>query len=202
MYKQNALQWYEQYLKPGKCKVVINNQYSTIKTMDCSIPQGSVQGVYLFIAYASTVQDIINNNLTLNGFTDDHSIWKPFRTNHITTKGTTDENFTITIIKKSMLNIKVWMYAVRLKLNELKTEFIYFGCRQQLTKCQEKKTIKVVQEDIQLCSVVCYLGGYLDSTPSITDHIRTKYKAAIINIIQIRNIRKYQEIQCTPSSNH
>ena len=106
--------------------------------MDCSIPQGSVQGVYLFIAYASTVQDIISNNLTLNGLIDDHSIWKLFRTNHITTNSTTDENCTITSIKKSMLNIKVWMDAVRLKLNESKTEFIYFGCRQQLTKFQEK----------------------------------------------------------------
>ena len=43
----------------------------------------------------------------------------------------------------------------------IKTEFIYFGSRQQLTECQEKKTIKVVQEEIQLCNIVCYLGGYI-----------------------------------------
>ena len=39
--------------------------------------------------------------------------------------------------------------------------------------------------------MVHHLGGYLSSTLSFTDHVRTKCKAAIINIIQIRNIRKY-----------
>ena len=130
--------------------------------MDFSIPQGSVQGEHLFIAYASTIQNIINDNLILNEFADDHFIWKPFRTNHITSKGTTDEPDTITMIEKSMLNIEAWVDAVRLKMNESKTEFIHFGSRQQLSKCQEK-TIKVVQEEIQLCNVVCYLGGYLNS---------------------------------------
>ena len=57
---------------------------------------------------------------------------------------TTDECDTITIIEKPMLNIRAWMDAVRLKLNESKTEFIYFGSRQQLAKCQEK-IIKVVR---------------------------------------------------------
>ena len=103
---KHALQWYEQYLKPRNFKVVINNQYSTTKTMDFSVPQGSVQGAYLFLIYSSTIQDVINDNLTLNGFADDHSIWKPFRTKHITSKGTTNESDTITIIEKSMLNIK------------------------------------------------------------------------------------------------
>ena len=104
---KQALQWYEQYLKPRKFKVVINNQYSTTKTMDFSVPQGSVQGAYLFIAYALTIQDIIYDNLTLNRFADDHYIQKQFRTNLITGKGTTNECDTITIIEKSMPNIKV-----------------------------------------------------------------------------------------------
>ena len=55
----------------------------------------------------------------------------------------------------------------------------------------KKKTIKVVQEEIQLCNVVYYLGGYLVSALSIIQHVRTKCKAVIINSIQIRNIRKY-----------
>ena len=39
------------------------------------------------------------------------------------------------------------MDAVRLKLNESKTEFIYFGSEHQLTKCSEN-TIKVIKETI------------------------------------------------------
>ena len=104
---KHGLQWYEQYLKPKKFKVVINDQYSTTKTMGFSIPQGPVQGAYLFIVCASTIQDISNDSQTLSGFADDHSIWKPFRINHITSKGTTNDSDTITVIEKSLLNIKV-----------------------------------------------------------------------------------------------
>ena len=103
-------------------------------------------------------------------------------------RGTTDECDIMTIINKLMLIIKAWMEAVRLKLNKT-TEFIYFGSRQQLAKCQEK-TIKVLQEEIQLCNMVCYIGGYLNSTLGVTDNVSTKYKAAVINIIQTRNTRK------------
>ena len=103
--------------------------------IDFSLPQRFFQRPYLFIAYASTIQDIINDNLTLSGFADDYLIGKPFRTNHITSKGTTSEYDTIIIIDQPMLNIKAWMDAVRLKLNESKTEFIYFGSRHQPTKC-------------------------------------------------------------------
>ena len=40
--------------------------------MEFSIPEGSVQGAFLFIAYTSTIQVVIKEGLTLNGFADDH----------------------------------------------------------------------------------------------------------------------------------
>ena len=46
--------------------------------MQFSIPQGSVQGAFLFIAYTSTFPEIIEG-LTLSSFTDDHSLRKAFK---------------------------------------------------------------------------------------------------------------------------
>ena len=69
----NALKWYNNYLKPRKFKVNINKAYSTQKTMQFSIPQGSIHGAFLFIAYTSTFHEEITD-LTLNGFADDHSL--------------------------------------------------------------------------------------------------------------------------------
>ena len=51
----NALKWYSNYLNPRKFKVNINKAYSTEKTMQFSIPQGSVQGAFLFIAYTCNI---------------------------------------------------------------------------------------------------------------------------------------------------
>ena len=53
--KDKALKWYEQYLKPRKLKISINNTYSEEQTINYSVPQGSIQGTFLFNAYASTI---------------------------------------------------------------------------------------------------------------------------------------------------
>ena len=109
------------------------------KTMHFSVPQGSTQGTFLFIAYAPTIPEIIPDSLQLNGYADDHSLRKSFKPGfiHEPTQNTNidDETSTIAIIEDTILKDETWMDAAHLKLNELKTEFIYFRSRQQLTKC-------------------------------------------------------------------
>ena len=87
--------------------------------MNFSVPQGSTQGAYLFICYASTLNEIVPKSLTLNSFADDHSIRKSFKPTvpKINSSSVhTNEDDTITIMEKSMLDIKSWMDAVKLKL--------------------------------------------------------------------------------------
>ena len=141
--------------------------------MDFSVPQGSTQGAYLFICYALTLNEIVPKSLTLNGFADDHSIRKSFKPTIPKGNGSsvhTDEDDTITIMEKSMLNIKSWMGAVKLKLNETKTEFIYFGGRHQLAKTQ-RDTININGEIIKCSNKIKYLGGHLDSSLTLKDHV-------------------------------
>ena len=188
-----AINWYENYLKPRCFKVCINGKYSAQKTMDFSVPQGSNQGAYLFICYASTLNKIVPKSLTLNGFADDHSIRKSFRPTAPKTNSSsvhTDEDDTITIMQHSMLDIKSWMDAVKLKLYKTKTELIYFGGKHQLAKTL-RDTIEINGKTIQCTNKIKYLGGYLDSPLTFKDHIIAKSKAATINIIKIKNIRKY-----------
>ena len=185
--KQKALKWYEQYLKPRKFKVSINNTHSKEQTIDYSVPQGSIQGAFLFNTYASTISDVIPTTLELMGYADDHSIKKPFKPGNTNCNTESD---TIAIIEDSMLDVKRWMDGVRLKLNESKTEFIYFGSRQQLKKCTFDK-ININNETIQRSDTVKYLGEYLDQNLNFKKHIITKCKAALINIRKIRMIRKF-----------
>ena len=85
--KDVHLNWYENYLKPRCFKVCINKPYSPQKAMDFSIPQGSTQGTYLFICYPSTISEIVpkSNGISIH----------------------TDEDDAITIIEKSIINIKL-----------------------------------------------------------------------------------------------
>ena len=89
-----------------------------------------------------------------------------------------------------MHDIKAWLEAVKLKLNEAKTKFIYFGSRQQLNKATHTTT-NVTGESIKRSTKVRYLGGHLDSNLTFKDNILIKCKAATLNIIKICNIRKY-----------
>ena len=93
-------------------------------------------------------------------------------------------------MKRSMQYIKAWIEAVKVKLNEAKTEFINFGSRQNLKKTGYT-TIIVIGESIKRSTKVRCLGGHLVSNLTYKDHILTKCKAATLNIIKICNIKKY-----------
>ena len=163
------------------------------KTVDFSVQQGSTHEVYLFICYALTLNEVVPKSLTLNGFADDNSIRKSFKATIPKRNGSsvhTDEDDTITIMEKSMLDIKSWMDAVKLKLNETRTEFIYFGGGHQLAKTH-RDTININGEVIKCTNKNKYLGSLLDSSLTFKDHIIVKSRAATINIIKIRNTRKY-----------
>ena len=183
-----ALEWYSNYLKPRRFRVTIEEETSQPRQLDYSVPQGSIQGAFLFIAYASTLDQVIDcSQLELNGFTEDHSIrgsFKPSKLDH------TKEHCTFAIIEKSMQDIKVWMDQVCLKMNNSKTEFIYFGWPSQLDKCITKE-IDVNGEQITRSNHTRYLGVYLNQQLDFKLHIQTKSRAAILNVLRIEAARKY-----------
>ena len=83
-----------------------------------------------------------------------------------------------------MLDITSWVDAVWLKMNDSQTEFIYFGGPRQLEKCIVNQ-ININGEITQRSHITRYLGAYLDSALNFKEHIKTKSKAAILNIIRI-----------------
>ena len=183
-----ARKWYTSYLKPRSFKVFIRSSTSQPRQLDYSVPQGSIQGAFLFIIYASTLDLVMQpSGLELNGFADDHSIrttFKPSKLDH------REEHVTIAKIEATMLKVKSWMDKVHLKLNEAKTEFMYFGWPSQLGKCAVS-TIDINGENIARSEVTKYLGAHLDSTLNFKKHIKTKCKAAMFNLQRIRAARKY-----------
>ena len=104
-------QWYTSYLKPRTFKVSIRGNTSQPRQLDYSVPQGSVQGAFLFIAYASTLDLVVQpSGLELNGSVDDHSICTTFKPSKLEHKEKLD---TITTIESTMLDIKSWMDPVK-----------------------------------------------------------------------------------------
>ena len=127
----NALKWYNNYLRPRGFKVCVGNSYSKERPLTFSVPQGSCSGAVIFITYIESLSDIILHPIQLAGFADDHSIHDKFKPD---SNGSAEKQ-TIDRLQGAMSDTKNWMDSVRLKLNSDKTEFIYFGTTHQLKKC-------------------------------------------------------------------
>ena len=69
-----TLQWYKNYLRPQGMRVCINDAYSSIRALNYSVPQESVSGGSLFTTYCTPIESVIPAGITINGFSDGHSI--------------------------------------------------------------------------------------------------------------------------------
>ena len=83
-----------------------------------------------------------------------------------------------------MLEVKAWIDAVDLTLNKSKLN-------SSTSEVNNTENIKVINETITRCNKVKYLGGILNSSLQFKTHITNKCKAAMVNQIGIKNIRKY-----------
>ena len=73
-----ALDWFDSYLRPRGCKVNLGEKYSTVRNLPYCVLQGSCAGPTLYSAYASTLQHVIEDIISLYSFADDHSIKKDY----------------------------------------------------------------------------------------------------------------------------
>ena len=81
------------------------------------------------------------------------------------------------------------MNVNRLKMNTDKTEFILFGSRYHLPKC-ETRSIKICGDIVVKSNKIKLLGVWLDENLSFKSQINIKCRTAMYNLQRIRNIRK------------
>ena len=179
------LNWFSTYLQPRSFKVCVENQYSTVKPLNFSVPQGSASGAYIFLCYASPIEEVIPADLSLNGFADDHSVRYKFKA------GNRDQELCMEqLMNICMVNVKEWMTSMRLKLNDSKTEFIIFGSTKQVKKLATTN-INVNGCEVPRTPLIKYLGSWLDENLNFKHHITKKCQTAMYNVFKIRNIRKF-----------
>ena len=65
-----ALSWFDSYLRPRGCKVITGEKYSTVMNLPYCVLKGSCAGPTLYLAYASTLQLVIEDMISLYGFAD------------------------------------------------------------------------------------------------------------------------------------
>ena len=167
-----ALQWLKSYLTDRQFKVQIEENFSEIKTINFSVPQGSFLGPILFTCYASTLHELFINNNSLSGYVDDHSFIKSF---------SPINNNILTELELDIKNISERMYQNHLKMNNAKTEFITYGSKTGLKK-QILSEIRVGNEVVKSSESIKFLGIILDKDLEFKKFVATKVRNAYFNI--------------------
>ena len=76
----------------------------------------------------------------------------------------------------------------RLEMNSNKTEFIMFGSKAQLSKCNTM-SLTVNGSVIPKLDIIRQLGAWLDSNLNFKHHIVVKCRSAMLNLQRIKLVR-------------
>jgi hypothetical protein len=181
-----ALKWIENYLRPRSFQVQVNGTLSSKRELNFSVPQGSCAGPVLYNIYVSTLeQDIKHYCMGLIGYADDQLTYRAFKAG-----SQASEIKTVSELEKCLADINSWMSKNRLKMNPGKTEFILFGSRQQLKKC-ETSSIEVCGVDVKRSSCIKFLGAWLDEELNMKRHISEVTRRCNNTLHNILQIKKY-----------
>ena len=151
-----ALQWIKSYFSCRQQFVQINPTCSSMQTIKCGVPQGSILGPLFFILYINDLPKA--SKLTeLLLFADDKSIFFSH----------SNPNYLENVLYNKLLNIDVWLRCNTLSVNIKKTNYVTFSPSQR--KLNHSFSLSFGGQPLIQSNVTKFLGVYLD------EHIASKY---------------------------
>ena len=180
----NAQEWVTSYLSERTQFVTVKEAKSRIIHKHCDVPQGSVLGPSLYEDYtASPLGDIFRKHgIPFHIYADDTQVYAPF--------DLIDETTTLERLELCLLEVKDWMAANCLKLNESKTEFIVFGSSRNLQNVNSI-SLKVGDAIVPKTDTVKNIGVHLDNALRLDTQVAALCKNAWYHLHQISKIRDY-----------
>ena len=179
-----ALKWFESYLSDRTQTYMVKDQQSRPRTVDCSVPQGSVLGPQKFNAYTEDLANLIDDHLL------DHHMYAD-DTQLI--EYTTASNIPNAIMKlqNCVESIHEWCRSRRLQLNPAKTELIWFGSKASLKKTVHLDLNLYIGADvIKPVGVVRDLGVFLDAELNMDQHVKTVVRSCFFHLRRLKSVRR------------
>ena len=185
-----ALSGVKSYLSDRTQRVVINDISSPDSTMYYGVPQGSVLGPLLFTLYMTPLADIVSRyGLQYHFYADDSQLYVSFNPRN-------DKTQVFQNIENCISNVKSWMQTNMLKLNDSKTEYIYF-CSKYFKEYKPDNGISVGNDEIRPQSCVRNLGAFFDEHMTLERFVNEKIKTCTFFLRNIYRIRRYLTPEAT-----
>ncbi|MCP4484330.1 MAG: reverse transcriptase family protein [Flavobacteriaceae bacterium] len=158
-----ALAWFESYLTNRRQSVSINGYSSSMCSISCGVPQGSVLGPLLFLIYINDLPNV-SSMLSFFLFADDTNIYLEAG----------DLNSLTQTINKELSKVKSWLDCNKLALNIDKTNFVLFHSPRKILP--DQINIKFGHKKVSRAKYVKFLGILLDEHLSWKYHITELHK--------------------------
>ena len=172
-----ALDWFKSYLDGRTQYVTYNDEKSSIKSMVCGVPQGSILGPILFLIYINDLVSVCKHSLPFL-FADDTNLF----TSGKNLKDLNDK------VNEELANISIWLKVNKLSLNVKKTHFLVFHNKK---KPIEKVEIFIDNKAIDQKNNTKFLGVYIDDKltwKKHIDHVSKKLSRGIGVICKARRL--------------
>lgn len=183
-----AYAWFESYLHGWASQVSISGILSDPVTANFGVPQGSVLGPLLFTCYSNPIGDIVRSfSLRYHAYADDLQIYASFDP-----RIPGDMEKTVTNITECIVEIRKWLSANYLKLNDSKSEFFITGSYHSLKQVDTSRIeLAIGDSKIKISPVIRNLGCFLDSNMSLTAHIDNLRKSILFHVRNLWRIRRF-----------
>ena len=184
------------YLSSRTQYVQIECSRSSLRELNCGVPQGSVLGLLLYVLYTSPVADIIKrHNLTYHLYADDTQLYVLFKLGSDDLLSSAKSSIEICVQE-----INNWMILNGLKLNEETTELLLLSSHYRPRPSLE--FARVGGETIQPSSSVRNVGVILDPSADMEDHIKKICKRGHFHLTNISQMRSYLDRESTEAIIH
>ena len=172
-----ALAWLESYLSGRSFTVKVNKSSSSSCQLTIGVPQGSILGPLLFILYTKDLQELVKQyGLSVHLYADDTQIYFSFDINCI--------NPDLSKIQACFSEIKKWMAANFLKLNEEKTKVLELGVYENCIT----SSVPLGAHSIELSEKAKNLGFYFDDQMSLESQVNHVTKNCFMNLRNLQRI--------------
>lgn len=186
--KGKALEWVSSYLTNRSQSVVIGEASSKPAPLSVGVPQGSVLGPLLFLLYVLPLRAIIEHHQTLrHGYADDTQLYT-----RLSIKYPELALQSVSQMNACLSDVRDWMLANKLKINDSKTECIMIASKSSMAKLSDLNiTITVGSETIIPVRSVKNLGATLDHEVSMDLQITNTIRSAYFHLRRISKIRRF-----------
>ena len=150
---------------------------------ECSVPQGSILGPFLFTLYIAPLQDAIQAyNLNCMFYADDIQVYIAINPNHLSDA--------LTTLQQCVEHISSWSTRNMFKSNPGKTKVLHFTSR-FMKQPSFGDSIIFAGTEINITKKARNLGVIMDNNLSFSSHINEICKKSTLAIRSIGRIRKY-----------